>query len=107
MALPGDPSPVCPECYAAARGYVGDPGDPDWAIGYRRSFYWEIATSTGDDTWWMSFDDVDRDSFDEGQLDTDGDGIPDAYDSDADGDGWDDDGGFDDGGSGDDGAYDS
>jgi hypothetical protein len=65
MFLPGDPGPTCPECYAAARGYVGDPNDPDWAIGYRRSFYWETSSTTGDDTWWMSFNDVDRESFDE------------------------------------------
>ena len=65
---------MCPECYSAARGYVSDPNDPDWAIGYRRTFYWETSSSTGDDTWWMTFNDVDRESFD----DADGDGVPDS-----------------------------
>lgn len=74
LFLPGDPAAVCPECYSAARGYVSDPNDPDWAIGYRRTFYWETSSSTGDDTWWMTFNDVDRESFD----DADGDGVPDS-----------------------------
>ena len=65
MQLPGDPVPVCPECYSAARGYVSDPNDDDWAIGYRRSFYWDLTTSSGDQTWWMSFDEVDREGFDQ------------------------------------------
>jgi hypothetical protein len=90
MFLPGDPSAVCPECYAAARGYVSDPNDPDWAVGYRRSFYWETSTSTGDDTWWMSFDEVDRESFDdqgEGEL-GEGEWSDGEYGDDLDGDGF-------------------
>lgn len=64
MHLPGDPATVCPECYAAARGYVSDPNDDDWVTGYRHSFYWEMSSSTSDDTWWQIFDDVDRAAFD-------------------------------------------
>ena len=74
LFLPGDPQPICPECYSAARGYVSDPNDPDWAIGYRRTFYWETSSSTADDSWWMTFNDVDRDSFDDDQGDQQGDG---------------------------------
>lgn len=86
--LPGDTVPVCPECYAAARGYVGDPNDPDWAIGYRRSFYWETASVAEDMSWWATFDDVDRDSFDdsvgegEGEWGDDGGGYGDDFDDD-------------------------
>ena len=72
--LPGDPAPVCPECFAAARGYVGDPNDPDWAIGYRRTFYWETSSVAGDTSWWASFDDVDRDSFDDERGEGEGEG---------------------------------
>ena len=86
--LPGDPAPVCPECFAAARGYVGDPNDPDWAIGYRRTFYWETSSVAGDATWWASFDDVARDSFDdergegEGEWADDEGGYGDDFDDD-------------------------
>ena len=90
LFLPGEPAPVCPECYAAARGYVSDPNDPDWAIGYRRTFYWETSSTSGDDTFWMTFNDVDRESFDddaqgegEGEWgDGDGDGYGDDFDDD-------------------------
>lgn len=61
--LPGDPSPTCPECYAAARGYISDPNDPLWSVGYRRSFYWEVTSTTGDPTWWGGFDEFDREAF--------------------------------------------
>jgi len=53
---------------------VSDPNDPDWAIGYRRTFYWETSSSSGDDTFWMAFNEVDRESFDEDQQDGEGDG---------------------------------
>jgi hypothetical protein len=62
-ALPGTPDAVCPECYAAGRGYISDPNDPMWSVGYRRSFYWEVSSSTGDTTWWSDFDDFDREAF--------------------------------------------
>ena len=90
LFLPGDPQPVCPECYAAARGYVGDPNDPDWAIGYRRSFYWDTATSAGDNSWWMTFDEADRESFDdENQGDGEwGEGEGGEYGDDLDDDGY-------------------
>ena len=71
MQLPGDPTPVCPECYAAARGYISDPSDPMWSIGFRRSFYWEVSSSTGDDTWWSGFDDFDREAFTMSEADGD------------------------------------
>ncbi len=60
---------MCPECYAAARGYVGDPNDPAWTVGYRRTFYWEIASTSGDDTWWLQFDETDREGFDQDESD--------------------------------------
>lgn len=87
MVLPADPAAVCPECYAGARGLVDDVDDPAWAISFRRSYYWDASTSTGDDTWWSTFDDLDRSAFDEPAVeDLDGDGIADdAYD-DGDGD---------------------
>ena len=59
-------------------------------IGFRRSFYWEVSSSTGDDTWWAGFDDFDREAFT--LSDADGDW------SDIDG-GTDGDGGFDDDGA--------
>lgn len=63
LQLPGDPSRVCPECYSAATGGAGDPNDPMWAVGFRRSFYWEVSSSTGDDTWWGEFDSFDNEAF--------------------------------------------
>jgi hypothetical protein len=90
LFLPGDPGAVCPECYSAARGYVSDPNDPDWAIGYRRSFYWETSSTTGDDTWWMTFNEVDRESFDDdrGEGEWGAGGELDEYGVDADDDGY-------------------
>ena len=88
MQLPGDPAGVCPECYAAARGYIEDPDDPLWSVGYRRNFYWDLSSGTGDQSWWTSFDAYDREAFDitaaEGELAGDegwGDGGADFLDS--------------------------
>ena len=64
MQLPGDPAGVCPECYAAARGRTGNVDDPYWEIGYRREFFWEVSSDTGDNAWWSSFDSFDREAFD-------------------------------------------
>lgn len=87
LSLPGDPATVCPECYAAARGYTDDIDDPAWSVSFRREYYWEASESTGDDTWWSSFDEFDRSAFDEPDAeDLDGDGFDDGFD---DGDGAD------------------
>ncbi len=75
LSLPGEVGPTCPECFAAARGYISDPNDPMWAVGFRRSFYWEVSSSTGDDTFWTGFDDFDREAFELSEGDW-GDGEP-------------------------------
>jgi hypothetical protein len=64
LNLPEDAVPVCPECYASARGYVDDPMDPLWATGYRRNFYWSAAEATGDAVFWSDFDSYDQTAFD-------------------------------------------
>jgi hypothetical protein len=66
LTLPDGTQPVCPECYAAARGFVEDPLDPMWAVGFRRNFYWNAAEATGDDLYWSDFDSYDQTAFDAG-----------------------------------------
>jgi hypothetical protein len=64
LQIPGEAGGMCPECYAAARGYVDDPLDPMWATGYRRTFYWQAAEATGDTEFWSDFDSYDQLAFD-------------------------------------------
>jgi len=64
LRLPEEATPVCPECYAAARGFVEDPMDEYWAIGYRRSYYWSASEATGDSGYWSEFDSYDQQAFD-------------------------------------------
>lgn len=82
MQLPGESAPTCPECYAAARGFISDPSDEMWTIGFRRSFYWDVSSTTGDPTFWSGFDDFDRDSFE--QQGDEGDWADGGFDDNAD-----------------------
>ncbi|MEZ5134680.1 MAG: hypothetical protein R2699_06375 [Acidimicrobiales bacterium] len=90
--LPGDPQITCPECAAAARGAVTDVSDDLWDITFRRSFYWEVANKTGDDTWWTDFDAFDSDAF--STPDEAADVVAETLDGLGDDDGFGDDGGY-------------
>ncbi|MBI2703805.1 MAG: hypothetical protein HYX32_00730 [Actinobacteria bacterium] len=64
LQLPNEPVPVCPECYAAARGFVDDPMDEYWTVGFRRNYYWSASEATGDTLFWSEFDSYDQMAFD-------------------------------------------
>ena len=66
LNLEGEPMPVCPECYAAARGLVEDPTDDWWTYGYRRTYYWSASEATSDAEFWSEFDSYDQMAFDPG-----------------------------------------
>ncbi|MFC4910850.1 hypothetical protein [Actinomadura gamaensis] len=53
----------CPEC----AGHLSrNPYDRSWTHGYRRSHYHHTTTVYGNDGWYSSFDQYDRDSFEPG-----------------------------------------